>query len=176
MRRPAPFPQSLSGKSVLLRIPLPEDLAFIRRLWADPDTMASLGGPVAMTGSQMLDWYERMVDPGQGTDLFLLITVEGGESVGEISFHRLDWTTMQADFNIKVLAAYRQKGYGAEAMTVLLAYFFGEFGGQRIMDDLAIDNLAGQRALERFGFVHDPSGKGVYRMVMTRSMFLSRKR
>lgn len=170
------LPRPLAGSNIRLRIPQPGDLAFIRRLWSDPETMAPLGGPFRMTEQQMLAWYARMVDPGRGSDLFTLIETHAGEPVGEASFHRLSWASMEADFNIKVLATCRRRGYGAEATGLLLGYFFNNLGGQRMIDDLALENPAGQAALAKFGFVHDPSEKGVYRMVITRAMYFSRHR
>ena len=171
MKRISPA-QPIRGEKIDLVVPGRADLAFIRRLWADPDTMAAVGGPVEMTDAQMADWYLHMIDPGRGTDLFLLILTKEGEPIGEVSFHRLDLDNMQADFNIKVMASHRGRGYGLEAMEQLLGYFFIDLGGHTMIDDLALENTAGQRMLERFGFVHDASQPGVYRLVLTRQRFM----
>lgn len=163
-----------SGGRVTLKEPDITDLPFIQSLWADEETMAAIGGPVEMTEAQMTRWFQRMVRPGRGTDCFLLIYNESNQPIGEVSFHRLDWTTMQADFNIKVLASHRGRGYGTEAMALLLDYFFRELGGKKMTDDLAQDNLGGQRVLEQFGFRHNPAIQGVYRMEISRQQYLDR--
>lgn len=162
-----------SGR-VTLRVPSKADLAFIRALWADPETMAAVGGPVEMTEEEMSAWYARMIDPGRGTDLYTIIYDEQDRPVGEVSFHRLDWATRQADFNIKVAATRRRQGYGREALVLLLDFFFLEMGGERMTDDLDPDNRAGQQALEAIGFRHNPDIPGVYRLEITHQEYLNR--
>ncbi len=173
MRRLSPE-EPLSGLRVRLRAPMVEELSFIQTLWNDPETMALVGGPCSMTDEQMRAWYARMVTPGEGTDLYLLIFSEEDEPIGEVSFHRLDRETMQADFNIKVLASQRGKGYGSEAIALMLEYFFVDLGGETMIDDLALDNLVGRRTMEGFGFIHDPAGQVAYRVVMTKAMYRNR--
>ena len=161
----------LRGPRVTLRVPGPEELPFIHRLWTDAATMAAVGGPVEVTLAQLEGWYARMVDPGRGTDLFTLIFDENDEPIGECGFHRLDWDSMQADFNVKVLANKRGQGYGGEAVRLLLEYFFAELGGQLMIDDLALDNPAGQQAMRRLGFLHDPEPMDCCRLFMTRDRY-----
>jgi hypothetical protein len=37
-------------------------MAFVRRLWTDPETMAPVGGSVVLSEDQAGRWYARMVD------------------------------------------------------------------------------------------------------------------
>jgi RimJ/RimL family protein N-acetyltransferase len=160
----------LAGDDVFLRPPRLKELAFIRALWADPETMASVGGPVLLEAARSQRWFASMVNPGRPTDVYCLVFV-GGEPVGEASFHRLDRGTMAADFNLKILAARRGRGYGRAAMRLLLDYFFNQLGGRVMTDDLALTNLVGQQALRRFGWEHDPTVTDNYRLVLTRERF-----
>jgi RimJ/RimL family protein N-acetyltransferase len=149
-------------------------MAFVRWLWADPETMSPVGGPVTLSDEETRQWFARMVDPGSPIDFYCLILDERNQPVGEISFHRLDRAQMEANFNVKIAAPFRGQGYAREAMVVFLGHFFHRLGGRAIVDDVALSNEAGQQALLRFGFEHDPSVTDVFRLRMTREWFESR--
>ncbi|MEW6712919.1 MAG: GNAT family N-acetyltransferase [Candidatus Riflebacteria bacterium] len=159
-----------NGK-IRLKRPQWQDMEFIRWLWNDEETMSSVGGPVYLNEEQARRWFERIVDPGSSNDRFFLIINEKDIPVGEVSFHRLKIESMTAEFNIKIAEKYRNKGYGKVAMNLLLEYFFNEFGGLMMVDNVAIDNHAGQQALLKYGFEHDPSYKDVFRLVLSRQRF-----
>lgn len=161
----------LTGTRVQLRVPRVDELTFILWLWADPETMAPVGGPVHLTDEQAQGWYARMVDPGSETDLYCLILDPASVPVGEVSFHRLKKESMTADFNVKVAHTYRGQGYGRDAILTFLDYFFNRFGGRVMVDDLAHDNLVGQQALLGCGFEHDPSIEEAFVLRMTRERF-----
>jgi RimJ/RimL family protein N-acetyltransferase len=166
--RPA---ERLLSPTLYLQPPAPGDMAFVRWLWSDAETMRAVGGPVDLSEDQALRWYERVVDPGRGTDGYCLIRLLDATPVGEISFHRLDPRRMAADLNIKVLASMRGRGLGREAMRRFLEYFFDEFGGRLLADDLAPGNAAGQAALARFGFRRVPSTGDAVRFELTDTEF-----
>lgn len=50
-------------------------------------------------------------------------------------------------------------------------YFFNRSGGRILVDDVASGNYAGQQALLRFGFEHDPSAEDVFKLRMTRERY-----
>ena len=127
-------------------------MSFIRRLWADPETMRPVGGPVLLADGEAAAWYARMVDPGRATDCYCLIRLLDGTPVGEISFHRLNPDEMSADLNAKVLASARGRGIAREALRRFLDFFFREFGGRALNDTVAPGNAAGQAALAALGF------------------------
>jgi hypothetical protein len=56
-------------------------------------------------------------------------------------------------------------------MALFLEDFFTRVQGQALVDDVALDNLAGQRLLLAVGFEHDPRPPNVYRLVMTRDQY-----
>lgn len=149
-------------------------MPFILRLWTDPDTMRPVGGPVRLTEAEARRWFAAMIDPGNPTDGYRLIVAEDRRPVGEISFHRLVETTMTADFNIKIVGSERRKGYAKQAMLLFLDYFFNQFGGRVLIDDVASGNLEGRLALQRFGFELDATPDDVFRLRMTRAQFNSR--
>jgi pyruvate,water dikinase len=161
----------LKGKRVVLRPPSLEDLPYIRSLWADPETMKDVGGVVPRTEEQMEAWFRRMVDPGSDTDSYFLIVPKNSAPVGEASFHRYDPRTRKAELNVKVQAGHRGQGYGPEAVRLLLGHFFGEFGGEVMLDPVAAGNTGGQRMLERLGFRRTGTAAGAVVLLMDKESF-----
>ncbi len=161
----------MGNQIVSLKIPQWEDMDFIRRMWADPETMAPVGGPVRLNDEEAARWYAAKIAPGGQQDRYRLILDPNGKPIGEISYHRMDLGAMTAEFNIKVLHSERRRGYGRAAMIMFLDEFFNQIGGQVMNDDLALENRAGQQALLEFGFKHVPAEEKVFRMRLTKSGF-----
>ena len=162
----------LRGQKVRLRAPRVDELSFIRALWADSETMASVGGPVAFAEAEVREWFARMIEPGSPSDCYCLILNENDTPVGEISFHHWDPDQRSAELNVKVLAAFRGRGYARDALRTFLDFFFARLGGQRMTDDIAPGNQAGRQLLESIGFRKDDSASDVCRMTMTRETYL----
>jgi RimJ/RimL family protein N-acetyltransferase len=135
--------------------------------------MRPVGGPIRLTDEQARDWFRRRVDPGSDTGSYRLILDSQGRLVGEISYRDLDSGSGLAYFNIKIAHAERGKGYAREAMRSFLDAFFNQRGGRVMVDEVALDNTAGQKALLQFGFEHDPTTSDVFRLRLTRERFLS---
>jgi RimJ/RimL family protein N-acetyltransferase len=148
-------------------------MRFIRRLWADEETMRPVGGPIHLDDDHAFLWFRRIVDPGSPTCEYRLILNEEQQPVGEVSFHQFDSKTGTAMFNLKVANSERGKGYARAAMRKFLDLFFNELGGQSMRDDIALDNLRGQEVLIKFGFVHDPSQEDVFRVSIDKDKFNS---
>lgn len=122
----------------------------VAKLWSDEATMKEVVGAIIFPKERWKDWYHRMVEPTDGHNVYCLIYNQRDEVVGEVSFHRFDVVQKVADFNIKVYDHYRGLGYGMEATRFMLDYYFNEFGGAVIQDE--VTNLKGQEALRNFGF------------------------
>ena len=75
---------------------------------------------------------------------------ENQRPVGEISFHCYDENEKSASFNIKIQARYRGKGYAKATMDLMLDYYFNEFGGEVMIDEVI--NERGIRVLMSYGF------------------------
>lgn len=166
----------LHGEPITLKCPTWDDMSFIRALWSDEDTMRAVGGAVILTDPQARNWFARKIDPGSGADGYWLIYDAVNQPIGEISFHRLAPETMTADFNLKIKHRERGKGYARQAMQLVFDYWFGEFGGKVMRDDVALDNVAGQQALLKFGFEHDASISENFRLVLTRERYHALRR
>lgn len=164
----------LKGDKVMLRPPEPAELAYIRWLWSDPETMAPVGGPVELDKERAVSWYARWVNPGRSTAGYCLVFSREEDPVGEVSFQNYDPETRGAELNLKIAAPERGKGYGKEALQLFLDWYFNVFEGESLVDDVGLDNVGGRIALERFGFQHDPAVTDTVRLRMTRERFCGR--
>ena len=163
----------LQGEMVYIRPPRFEELSFVRRLWAHPETMAPVGGTHRLTDPE--NFYERMVDPGDSANCYCLIFSRDNVPLGEISFHRWDQNERSAELNIKVHAVHRGHGYGSDALRTFLDWFFRPAGGNRITDNVALANLGGQHLLRSLGFQQDPDFSDTCMLVLTRQKYMEHR-
>jgi RimJ/RimL family protein N-acetyltransferase len=164
----------LQGVKVYMRQPRFEEGSFIRSLWADPETMAPVGGTHDLPETEFPAWFAKMVNPGDLANCYCLIFNQEDIPVGEISFHAWSQQQRTARLNIKVLAKYRGNGYAKDALLPFLAWFFGPAGGLTMTDDVGLDNHGGQSLLRSLGFEQDTDFSGVCMLVMTRQMYTAK--
>lgn len=138
------------GQLIYLKSPDFNELDEVAKLWSDEATMKEVGGTVVFKKERYQDWYQRMINPGDGKNHYCLIYNNQNKVVGEVSFHRFNSDEKSAEFNIKIYDSQRGNGYAKEATFLMLDYYFNEFGGESMLDEVI--NIKGQQALIKFGF------------------------
>jgi len=161
---------TLGSGVVHLIIPQPSDLEFIRRLLADPETMAPVGGPVHLSSEDAKDWYRRWVDPGNQDRAYWLVLSEN-RPVGEIGFRGFDSDSRTGSLNVKIAAWERGQRYGKNALDGLLSFFFGPLHGLKLIDDVALENTGGQALLLNAGFIQNPEIQDVCQLELTKEQY-----
>ena len=164
---PLPVGQSLCSGGVCLQVPASEELGFIRRMWADAETMEPVGGPVVLSPDEGVQWYRRWVDPGSAERAYWLVTCER-RPVGEVSLRCFDPVVGTGMLNVKIASWERRRGYGRQAVRAVLRYFFEALGGTQMNDDIALGNAAGQSLMLSEGFTRDTTAADVCRLYLTR--------
>lgn len=139
-----------NGKYIYIKQPEYDDLAFVSKLWSDKETMKEIGGVFDFPKSKWEMFYKKMVYPTDGKNFYCLVYTINDEAIGEVSFHGYDLVTKIARFNIKIHHKYRNKGYGKEALRLLLEYFFLDFGGGMIIDSIPTESA--MRIAKDLGF------------------------
>ncbi|MBF0362081.1 MAG: GNAT family N-acetyltransferase [Oligoflexia bacterium] len=162
----------ICGEKIYLRKPLKEELSFIKWLWSDEESMKEVGGTIIMTDEELLKWYQRRVFPGSKTDYYTIIFDRNNIPVGEVSCHRMDLVSGQANFNIKIAAKYRGNGYAKEAMVIFLRNFFNNLGGKCMIDDIASTNNVSKEIFLKFGFELISETGEVTKVQITKERFL----
>jgi|GEM_PF-3942763 len=171
---PLPVGHTLHWGVVRLRVPAQDDLAFIRRMWADVETMEPVGGPVVLSAEETVRWYARWVEPGSPDRAYWLVTCEG-RPVGEISFRCFDTRARAGMLNVKIASWERGHGYARQAVQALLRYFFEDLAGTQMNDDVALANAGGQSLILSAGFTRDSTATDVCRLVLTREQWKARR-
>lgn len=158
-------------KSIYIKQPMLNELDYVQRLWADELTTKEIGGPFILNDEDKEKFYNKMVNSPDNTAFYCVIYNLKDEPVGEVSFSRYDERTKTANFNIKIEYKHRGNGYSKEAMDLLLDYYFNEFGGLIMSDDIAIANLKAQQIFIKYGFEHVFSNEEVFLVRLTKNKF-----
>jgi len=147
----------LVGERVRLRALRDEDLATLARWEMDPGRMATLSNWVvppseAAAKERIAKWCANDKD-----DLGLVIETVDDPSilVGNIALHGARPKDRSATIAIALGREHIGRGYGTDAMRVIVDYGFREMGLHRIQLAVAPFNPAGIRAYEKAGFIEE---------------------
>ena len=151
------FNPIFTGKLIRLAAPLPEDAETLA-VWTRDD-------------GYMRDVDDDPVRPhapdpgslGKGDDFYFHVRTRQDDTlIGFVALFNLKWRNQTAELAIGIGdPLYRGRGYGSDALAVLLAYAFDELGlfyvGLAVMDY----NQAAIKAYERAGFVREGTRRQV---------------
>ena len=146
----APDPQLAAG----LHTRWMRDSEFVRLLDADPARLFSV--------DKNKEWYEKnLVEEQKNDELFLLIrTLEEDRTIGLIGLDGIRWTHGDAWVGIGLgEREYWGKGYGTDAMRILLRYAFEELNLHRLSLSVFEYNPRAIRSYEKVGFVIEGSAR-----------------
>ncbi|WP_274425190.1 GNAT family N-acetyltransferase [Chelativorans sp. YIM 93263] len=89
----------------------------------------------------------------EATDRWDYGIVVDGQLVGEVVLNDIDWSNRSSSFRIAIWdPVERDKGYGTEATSLLVAFGFRELGLNRIELEVYAFNPQAQKAYEKVGF------------------------
>lgn len=142
------------GRLVCLTAPIEADTHLMARWSEDANYLRAMDTDYARPLSPK-DLAERLED--ERTDpnaiTFHLRTVEEGRLIGLVALHSIEWNNGTAMLSIGIGdAAYRGKGYGSEALSLILNYAFRELNLYRVGLDVIANNAQALRAYEKAGF------------------------
>lgn len=145
------MPGIFEGKLVRLRAPEPADEPLFRR-WVreDSESQRTLFRIPFPERRVQPDNVIHMPPPGDNFD-FAVETL-GGVLVGGIDAHGCDSRNGTFEFGIGIFTEQQGKGYGADALRLLLNYYFNELRYQKCHSVAYSFNTASIRLHERAGF------------------------
>ena len=89
----------------------------------------------------------------------LVVVDKSGTLVGRVSYRAVSHGPPPSSlaYNIGVIIdpAFRQRGYGTDAQSVLARYLFDTYTVERVEASTDVENTGEQRALERAGFTRE---------------------
>lgn len=148
----------LRGPRVTLRPWTRDDLPALRRWHNDPEVMQYWGERAALVPEGMFE--KDLATDGRFTKFeengYFCICDETGRAIGRIDYEDLRLPYRGAE--LAILLGEKEtwsKGYGSEAIVVLLDFLFNEMGAHRVWLEVFASNLRAQRAYEKVGFVRE---------------------
>ncbi|MGQ9700022.1 MAG: GNAT family N-acetyltransferase [Candidatus Bipolaricaulaceae bacterium] len=144
----------LYGKDLRLRAIEREDIPRFVRWLNDPEVRQFLLMHQPLSRAQEERWFEEQLS--RADELLLAIEVrEGGEwiHIGNVGLHRIDLKNRTATLGIVIGEKdFWGKGFGREALRVLLRYAFLELGLHRVELETFSFNVRALRCYEAVGF------------------------
>lgn len=144
--------QFLSGERVYLRPVEREDLPLIRKWANDPEIRALTGEVTPMSQAAAEEWFER-VQADRDRVWFIVALKENDRPIGEAGLLRMfpAWRTTDLSIILGEKDAWG-KGYGSEALHLLLDYAFGALNFHRVAVGVVGFNERALRFYEKAGF------------------------
>jgi RimJ/RimL family protein N-acetyltransferase len=143
------------GKFVRLVAFEPEKHAFLSANWTrDSEFSRLLNAEPAylLTENQVKAWAEKQHDLYQ----FVILDHQNDRPIGLVELDGVSWTAGDAFVGIGLGERdYWGKGYGTEAMNIILGYAFRELGLRRVSLTVFEYNLRAIHSYEKIGFTHE---------------------
>lgn len=170
----------LTGQKTRLRAKLPAD-AERDYQWQTDAEIAYLDAtlPLRMTYSDYLKEYLKTLRHHSPTRRLFAIETLGGEHIGNCTYYGINEGKREAELGIVIgHHSYRDRGYGTDAVAILLRHIFSNTRLERITLKTRADNIRAQKCFLKCGF--SPRGQqiiGAYHflfMEINRSRWLQR--
>jgi RimJ/RimL family protein N-acetyltransferase len=146
------------GERIRLRAPSREDIPLFLEWFNDPEVTLTLFVSLPISKDEEEKWFDDMLkSPLEQHPLTIEVKQEGGwKPIGNISFMDIDWISRSAEVGIVIGEKdYWNKGYGSEAMQLMLKHGFETLNLHRIWLRVYGFNTRAIRAYEKSGFVHE---------------------
>ena len=152
------YPQPpLKDGTVALREPVAGDAAEVSAACQDPLIVRYTQVPAGYTEDHARNWFEISAQQRRrGTALpFLVVDVKGGELLGSVDLHAVDWDDRRATIGYWTASEARGRGIATRAVRLLSRWAFDALGMARVQIYADVTNASSQRVAERAGFVRE---------------------
>lgn len=147
---------TLTGNKVFLRALEPEDLEFVFAIENDESIWEVSNTQTPYSRFLIKQYLENaQQDIYEAKQLRLAIAKQGsGKTVGLIDLFDYDPRNHRAGIGIVIKdKSNRDKGYGSEAVELLIKYSFSHLGLHQLYANIAADNVRSVELFTKFGFV-----------------------
>ena len=145
------------GKKTRLREYRKEDVPKALAYMNDGDVKRLLtpGIPFLYTLEDELKWYEG-ITAMKDTYNFAIETIDGGHYIGGCGLNAVDWKNSVAVVGIFIGdKTYWGKGYGTDAMKILINFIFGQMNINKIKLNVYSFNERAVKSYEKCGFIKE---------------------
>ncbi|WP_263120185.1 GNAT family protein [Cellulomonas sp. RIT-PI-Y] len=153
---------TLEGEMVRLRPIRAADAAGMWEMVNDPEAMRTTGTTATFTRQQIDRWCATISDQPDRIDL--AITANGSDDyLGEIVLNDIDTVLSSASMRLVMRPGYRGRGYGTEAIELVLGLAFDGVGLHRVELDVLSINARAHSLYENIGFRREGRRRDAYR-------------
>lgn len=144
----------LQGKLVRLRAydrkDIPKALEYINDAKVRKFLMPGIPFPLRMEDE--IKWYESLNPFSKGEYSFAVERLEDNEYIEGCGINYVDWKNSRAEVGIFLGKPFWNKGYGTDAMRVLVNFIFNEMNLNKISLNVYSFNERAIRSYEKVGF------------------------
>jgi RimJ/RimL family protein N-acetyltransferase len=142
---------TLEGEMIHLRPVRADDAEAMWEMVSDPEGMRTTGTVTPLSRAEVDAWCATVSDRDGRIDL--AITANGSdEYLGEIVLEDIDGALGSADLRMAMRPGYRGRGYGTEAIQLVLGLAFDGIGLHRVGLDVLSINARARALYESIGF------------------------
>lgn len=143
--------KKITGKRIYFS-PIHTDDAETYIKWMNDETVAKDFGQYSSVVSSQND-LKWLFEPPADMQRYAIVLIDGDVMIGSISIHNIDHLNRNAFLGIFIgEKEYRSKGYGTEALRLILEYGFKTLNLHTIMLTVHADNNAGIACYNKIGF------------------------
>jgi len=147
----------LNGKNIILRHPKQEDLISFNK-WRNylEIKKQALLHPFPITMEQELDWFQHISHDKSNRNIFFSIVSIDEKLIGYTQLSELDWINKNCFFGIIIGEKENHgKGYGSEALNLLIDYAFNNLNLHKVTLKVVDYNKQAIKLYEKKGFVKE---------------------
>ncbi len=150
-----PNPSMWQGKRVRLRAIEPSDWQVYFTWNQDHGQARRVAGlPVPQSAEAVRQWAQQeSIRKPDGDAFRFVIEDDSGEVVGDLSTHHCDPRVGSFSYGITIGREHRRMGYAAEAIALVLRYYFQELRYQKVTVSIYSFNEASICLHEKLGFL-----------------------
>ncbi|MBO3090247.1 GNAT family N-acetyltransferase [Cellulomonas dongxiuzhuiae] len=153
---------SLQGEMIVLRPIRPDDADAMWDMLADPEGNRLTGTTRVFTQDEVRAWCASR-EEAQGRYDFAVTTSADDEYHGEIVLNDVDEDVQCAGLRLAMRPAYRGRGYGTEAIELVLGFAFDGLGLHRVELEALSINTRAISLYENIGFRREGRRRDAYR-------------
>lgn len=150
------------GKKIELRGPRLEDAEALAQAPVDHEAIAFMH-QIELPLNRTIDWEQLVINRWmelnrntQNADCKLaIVPLTTGRFAGTVGLHFTQPRVRVSDLDVWVMNTEQNRGYGGEAILILLNYAFNELDYQKIELGVAEQNLAAYKLYQRLGFIEE---------------------
>ncbi|WP_308637204.1 GNAT family N-acetyltransferase [Paenibacillus silvisoli] len=151
------------GSPIVLRMAQESDLDAYLAFLHDEETGRLTGSQQTFTRDQIEAWLRKIGTPSEERVDLLIVLEETGELLGEVVLNEMDAANRSANIRIAIQGTqHRGRGFGTEAMRLMLRHGFDALGLHRIHLGVYAFNPRAIHVYEKLGFKRE----GVQRDVL----------